>query len=99
MIRARRPDAFGMGRAQAKAQSRKAWIDFAALDQMFEADLVEEVDTRRDYGETRFKAIGEANGVIVSVVYTWRGEHRRLISARKARKDERKEYQAKLAAG
>jgi hypothetical protein len=77
----------------------KHGIDFVALNQMFEADLVEEVDARRDYGEVRIKAIGEANGVIVSVVYTWRGERRRLISARKARADERKEYQAKLAAG
>ena len=53
---------------------------------------------RRDYGETRIKAIGEVNGVIVSVVYTWRGARRRLISARRARADERKEYQAKLGA-
>jgi uncharacterized protein len=74
----------------------KHGIDFAALDQMFAGDLVEEVDTRRDYGERRIKAIGEANGVIVPVVYTWR---RRLISARKTRADERKEYQAKLVAG
>jgi uncharacterized DUF497 family protein len=59
---------------------------------------VEEVDMRHDYGETRIKAIGEAKGVIVSVVYTWRGARRRLISARRARADERKEYQAKLGA-
>jgi hypothetical protein len=76
----------------------KHGIDFAALDQMFEADLVEEVDMRHDYGETRIKAIGEVNGVIVSVVYTWRGARRRLISARRAMADERKEYQAKLGA-
>jgi uncharacterized DUF497 family protein len=75
----------------------KDGIDFAALRQMFEGDLVEEIDTRRDYGERRIRAIGEANGIIVSVVYTWRGERRRLISARRARTDERKEYQAKIA--
>jgi hypothetical protein len=82
-----------------RANFAKHGIDFAAVGQMSTGDLVEEVDTRRDYGEVRIKAIGEANGVIVSVVYTWRGERRRLISARKARADERKEYQAKLAAG
>jgi uncharacterized DUF497 family protein len=81
-----------------RANLAKHGVDFAALDQMFRADLVEEDDTRRDYGERRIKAIGEANGIIVSVVYTWRGERRRLISARKARADERKEYEAKLAA-
>ena len=74
-------------------------MDFAALDQMFAANLVEDEDTRREYGERRIKAIGELNGVIISVVYTWRGDRRRLISARKARADERKKYQAKLAAG
>jgi hypothetical protein len=36
--------------------------------------------------------------VSVAVQFEW-GERRRLISARKARADERKEYQAKLAAG
>ncbi|MGH6895207.1 MAG: BrnT family toxin [Geminicoccaceae bacterium] len=82
-----------------RANLAKHGIDFAALDQMFRANLLEEDDTRRHYGERRIKAIGEANGVIVSVVYTWRGDRRRLISARRARADERKEYQAKLAAG
>jgi uncharacterized protein len=60
-------------------------------------DLLEEDDTRRNYGERRTKAIREAKGIVVSVVYTWRGDRRRLISARRARSDERKEYQAKLA--
>ena len=82
-----------------RANLAKHGVDFAALDQMFRADLVEEDDFRRDYGERRIKAIGEVNGVIVSVVYTWRGNRRRLISARRARTDERKEYQAKLVAG
>jgi uncharacterized DUF497 family protein len=82
-----------------KANLAKHGIDFAALAQMFQGDLLEYVDRRRDHGERRIKAIGEAGGLTVSVVYTWRGGRRRLISARKARADERKEYQAKLAAG
>jgi uncharacterized protein len=80
-----------------RANLAKHGIDFAALDQMFSGDFLEDIDTRRNYGEVRMKAIGEVNGVIVSVVYTWRGVRRRLISARRARADERKEYQAKLA--
>ena len=82
-----------------RANLAKHGLDFAALHQMFRANLLEEDDTRRDYGERRIKAIGEANGVILSVVYTWRGDRRRLISAQRARADERKEYQAKLATG
>jgi uncharacterized protein len=82
-----------------RANLAKHGIDFAALGPMFAGNLVEDDDTRREYGERRIKAIGELNGIIISVVYTWRGDRRRLISARKARADERKEYQAKLAAG
>lgn len=77
----------------------KHGIDFAALEPMFARNLLEEDDDRQDYRERRIKAIGELNGVVLSVVYTWRGDRRRLISARRARADERKEYQAKLAAG
>ena len=75
----------------------KQAIDFAALDPMFAGWVLEEYDQRRDYGETRIKAIGELDGVILSVVYTWRGDRRRLISARRASADEREEYQARLA--
>jgi uncharacterized DUF497 family protein len=53
---------------------------------MFKMDLLEEDDARRDYGERRIKAIGEAGGIIVSVVYTWRGDRRRLISARRGQR-------------
>ena len=66
---------------------------------MFTSKLLEDDDTRREYGERRIKAIGELNGVVISVVYTWRGDRRRLISARRARADERKQYEAKLASG
>ena len=45
----------------------KQAIDFAALDPMFAGWVLEEYDQRRDYGETRIKAIGELDGVILSV--------------------------------
>lgn len=77
----------------------KQGIDVAALEPMFAGDVLEEDDDRQDYRERRIKAIGELNDVVLSLVYTWRGDRRRLISARRARADERKEYQARLAAG
>ena len=76
---------------------RKHGIDLAGLEGMFRDPILEEEDQRRDYGERRIKAIGELDGVSLSVVYTWRGDCRRLISARKARLDEREKYRAKLA--
>jgi uncharacterized DUF497 family protein len=69
-------------------------IDFADVHRMFRGRVEEREDTRHDYGERRFIAVGELNGNIVSVVYTWRRDKRRLISARRATRRERKEYQA-----
>ena len=46
------------------------------------------------YDEERFVTIGmDAYGRILVVVYTWRGNVIRLISARKATKHERKQYE------
>jgi uncharacterized DUF497 family protein len=38
-------------------------------------------------------AYGLLEDLIIAVVFTWRGEARRLISARRARGDERQDYQ------
>jgi uncharacterized DUF497 family protein len=68
-------------------------IDLLDVQRMFQGRVEEREDTRRDYGERRFVAVGELDGDIISVVYTWRGSRRRLISARRATRRERKEYQ------
>ena len=49
-------------------------------------------DDRVDYGERRIRAIGRAGDDILFVVYTWRGEVRRIISARLADRRERNAY-------
>jgi uncharacterized protein (DUF4415 family) len=36
--------------------------------------VVEKIDDRREYGETRIIAIGQAGECVIVVVYTWRGE-------------------------
>ena len=61
-------------------------FDFAAL--IFSGSVFEAEDGRRDYGERRFRAIGESQGFILVVVYTDRGDDRRFISARLANKKE-----------
>jgi uncharacterized DUF497 family protein len=43
-------------------------------------------------GEVRFVAVGAAKGVLVAVVFTERGENVRIISARAARRNERRQY-------
>jgi uncharacterized DUF497 family protein len=68
-------------------QQRGFGFDFAAL--IFEGDTIESPDNRTDYGETRVRAIGEAEGLVLHVVFTDRDDTRRIISARVANKKER----------
>ncbi len=75
-----------------QANTTKHGIDFKQASQIFANPVCETVDARYDYGETRYLATGEAEGVLWTVVYTWRGENRRIISARRANKDEREAY-------
>jgi uncharacterized DUF497 family protein len=56
---------------------------------------IEMLDDREDYGEERWKTIGLFGLVILSVVYTLRGEDDntyRLISARRASPHEQRQY-------
>ena len=46
------------------------------------------VDNRRDYGETRINAFGPVNNRLFVCTYTMRGETHRLISVRKAGRQE-----------
>jgi uncharacterized DUF497 family protein len=47
-------------------------------------------DERRDYGEERFNAFGLVNGRLFVCTYTMRGQTYRLISVRKASKQEQR---------
>lgn len=70
----------------------KHGIDFIDAAKIFNRPVLERVDNRYDYEETRIVALGEVNGVVLYVVYTWRDEVRRIISARRATKRERNKY-------
>ncbi len=49
-------------------------------------------DDRRDYGEHRFITVGFLDSEMVVVVWTLRGDARRIISMRKANERERELY-------
>jgi uncharacterized DUF497 family protein len=72
-------------------------FDFEFASRIFAGRTVEVDDKRCDYGERRIKAIGQVDGFILVVIYTWRGEHRRIISARVANQRERHGYHQKVA--
>ena len=75
---------------------RKHHFDFTTAALIWTGPVIEEIDDRRDYGETRIIAIGEAAGWVIVVVYTWRGEDRRIISARKANSLEKSLFEEEI---
>jgi uncharacterized protein len=70
-------------------------VDFIDVLSIFDGATLEIVDDRFDYGETRIRCLGEIEGRVYAVVYTWRGVNRRIISARKANARERRTYYAR----
>ncbi len=64
-------------------------LPFHLAPPIFDRTFVEQKDERRDYGETRMRAIGVSAGIVMVCVYTDRGDVRRIISLRKANRRER----------
>ena len=63
-------------------------LDFARAAEVFADVNVTAPDTRLDYGELRFTTVGVLDGRMVILVWTPRGEARRIISMRKANERE-----------
>ena len=71
-------------------------LDFVNAGEVFEGATATVRDERKDYGETRFTTTGRLGGRIVVVVWTPRGNARKIISMRKANEREIKKYTAAL---
>lgn len=71
-------------------------VDFRLAAQIFQSPILESVDTREDYGEQRFRALGHVGDEYFLVAYTWRGSLRRIISAWKVGDDGKRRYKAIL---
>ena len=80
-----------------RANVRKHGIDFIDVPEVFEGNIILIPDERFDYGEPRFIALGILKSVVVVVAYTERGENIRIISARKATKNEQIYYFQEIA--
>ena len=72
----------------------KHGVDFRDAPQLFDENYVELKAKAGSGGEERFLAIGVANEKHVTVIYTERNGATRVISFRKARKNEHRKYQA-----
>jgi uncharacterized DUF497 family protein len=84
---------FEWDEAKAAANLAKHGVSFLIAAAIFDNEILERIDDREDYGETRFVGLGRVDLEVFRVVYTWRAESVvRIISAPKAGKHEREIY-------
>jgi uncharacterized DUF497 family protein len=67
-------------------------IDFVDVPQVFDGLTVDLLDERYDYGERRLLTLGLLNGEVVGIGYTQRGVIIRLITVRRATRNEEITY-------
>lgn len=83
-----------------KSNILKRGFDFADAWEIFEAPVLVGLDDRVDYGEDRWIGVGILRGHIIVVVFTERdAETIRLISLRKASRNERIKYEQAITDG
>jgi uncharacterized DUF497 family protein len=83
--------------AKSDANLLERGFDFAFATLVFDEKILVVADKRRDYGEARFVAVGRADGLHLTVVFTDREDStgeliRRIISARRSSRRERRMY-------
>jgi uncharacterized protein len=77
---------------------RERGIDFAFAAKIFHGPHLEMEDRRYNYGEPRLRVYALIANVLYVVVYTWRDGRRRIISARRGNRRERRLYDRLTAA-
>lgn len=71
-------------------------LDLSRAGEVFAGAHFTRADGRVDYGEPRYVTTGVLGGRVVVLVWTPRGEARRIISMRKANEREQARYAAGL---
>jgi len=87
---------FTWDKKKKKKNIEKHSIDFSELTRVFDKPMLTRIDNREAYGETRWISLGDLDGKIVILVYTEEGDTIRLISARRATKNEKRIYSEKV---
>lgn len=83
---------FEWDKAKRLANIKKHGIDFADAPPMFDRDVFTIEDQRFNYGETRYISLGLLKFRVIVVAHTDKDNVIRIISARKATKNEEKRY-------
>jgi uncharacterized protein len=71
-------------------------LDFADAEKVFNGHQFTLQDERQDYSEPRFITVGKLNACMVVIVWTPRGNTRRIISMRKCNEREQTLYKQRL---
>ncbi len=88
-----RDGTFEWDAAKAIANGERHGVTFEAARAAFKDPFaLDWLDESEDYGEDRFVVLGMAEGRLLYVAYTMRGESIRMISARLAEPFERRRY-------
>ena len=83
---------FEWDEAKRRSNIRKHGIDFIGIEGVFAGTTVTMLDDRYDYGEPRFVTLGLLKGRVVVIAHTETAEVIRIISVRKATKNEEANY-------
>jgi uncharacterized DUF497 family protein len=75
-----------------RSNIKRHGIDFVAAEIVFAGATLTLLDDRFDYGETRLQTFGLLNGEVVVITHTETDEAIRVISFRKASKNEEENY-------
>ncbi|MEX3956124.1 BrnT family toxin [Trinickia sp. EG282A] len=67
-------------------------LDFARAAEVFAGHHFTVEDARENYGELRYVTVGKVDGRMIVMVWTPRGEARRIVSMRKANDREQTRY-------
>jgi uncharacterized DUF497 family protein len=79
-----------------KTNIRVHEIDFRDAQLIFDWPMLIKADTRKDYGEERLVGLGLLHEVVIVIVFTKRNDIIRVISIRRANRNERKIYEEKF---
>lgn len=79
-----------------RANLVKHGIDFLDAEEILDGPTVTTEDRRFEYSERRWVTLGFLAGVVVSMVYTERGDELRIISIRKAQKHEERYFLSQI---
>jgi len=84
---------FEWDEAKNLANIRKHYLDFADVAEVFNGPTLTVPDLREDYGENRWIVIAQSRGLtVVAIVSERQSEILRVISLRKATRNEQKQY-------